>query len=107
MKNILYLTAGGVAAFIFIFILQVAGLFNLKFWGVKYKDAHREIFERSKSYNHAMIRDLENLCIEYKKTEEVGHKDAIAATIHYRRSSFKGELPQHVRTCLNSINYRR
>lgn len=103
MKTILIVIGWIVAFCCIMFMLQGIGLINLKFWGVKYQDAHREIFEHSKSYNHGMIRDLENLCLQYQGLESESHKQAIASTIRHRMSAFDGELPSHVQKCVNSI----
>ena len=103
MKIVLTIIGWLAICFSLIFLLQGFGLINLKFWGVKYQDAHREIFEKTKSYNHGMIRDLENLCLQYQELESDSHKQAIAATIRHRKSSFNGELPQHVKNCINSL----
>lgn len=83
------------------FVGKAAGLFNIKFWGVKYENAHREVFEQTKSYNHGMIRDIENLCLEMKRVESDAHRSAIKSTIQHRMAAFNGELPLHVRQCLN------
>lgn len=104
MKNVLIFITVLIGLAAASFALHGLGLVNLKFWGVKYQDAHREIFEHSKSYNHGMIRDLENLCLQYEGLGSESHKSAIAATIRHRISAFDGELPSHVRKCLNSIN---
>lgn len=85
------------------FAMQGLGLINLKFWGVKYEDARRDVFEQSKSYNHGMIRDIENLCLQYAELESETHKQAIASTIRHRKSAFTGEFPVHVRKCLQNI----
>ncbi len=100
MKKIFIATVG-IATLLF--AVQGFGLFNLKFWGIKYENARREIFEQTKSYNHGMIRDLENLCLAYEEAETKSHKNAIKATIQHRMSAFDGELPRHVRNCLTNL----
>ena len=104
MKIFLLIIAGLIMSLAVTFALQGFGLISLKFWGVKYEDARREIFEETKSYNHGMIRDLENLCLQYQALDSQSHKDAIASTIRHRKSAFTGDLPLHVKQCLNSIN---
>lgn len=86
------------------FLGNAVGLWNLKFWGVKYENAHREIFEQTKSYNHGMIRDIENICLEIEKVESESHKGILRATLQHRLSAFNGELPDHVKKCINKGN---
>lgn len=85
------------------FGLKALGLFNIQFWGVKYEDAHRKVYEQTKAYNHGMIRDIENLCLDAQQVESQTHKDVIKATINHRVSAFTGELPSHVKQCLNTL----
>ncbi len=103
MKAVLTAIGAFISVIALVFILKGIGLVSYQFWGVKYENAHREIFEESKSFNHGMIRDLENLCLEYNRLESRTHKDALGATIQHRRSAFKGQLPNHVQDCINSL----
>lgn len=85
------------------FLLNGLGLFNLKFWGVKYQDARTEIFESTKAYKHGNIREIERMCLDLNKVKSPAHKNALRATIRHRLSSFDyNNLPQHVLSCVQN-----
>ena len=80
------------------FILPAMGLYQIQFWGVKYADANRQVFEHSKSYTHGTIRDLENLKLEYSRAKTPEEKAAILDVVHHRSADFnQGELPTDLR----------
>lgn len=90
------------------FVANGAKLANLKFWGTKYANAEREVFEESKSYNHGMVRDLQNLRMEYESSEEgSAERDVIAQTALHRFSAYdKGDLPPEMEQFLNELETR-
>ena len=63
------------------FGLQGVGLVNLKFWGVKYQDARREIFTHNRSYRESRIQDLARYKLEYERSSDTTEKEAIANMI--------------------------
>ena len=88
-----------------IFSLQTMGYVSLKFWGVKYEDARREIFEHSKAYTHGTIRDLQNLRLEYSKSNDESHRQILADTILHRSAAFPLEkLPHDLRKFINNLS---
>ena len=58
---------------IVIIALVIAGLFGLSYFGwatynyfaPKYEQTRRDVFEKSRAFNEGMIRDLENLKMQY------------------------------------------
>lgn len=103
MKEFLLFIACVILLLATIFVFQAFSLFSLKFWGVQYEDARTDIFEKTKSYKHGTIRDIENLCLDALKAETQTHKDAIKSVINHRIATFDGELPSDVTNCLNQI----
>lgn len=93
MKN-LFLAVAAIG--IITFGLPALGLFNINFWGVKYEDAKRNVFEQSKSYNHGMQRDIQNLINSYDLADE-NQKNALKATIRHRLAAFDiNDLPSQI-----------
>ena len=86
------------------FSLQGLGYISLKFWGPKYEDARREIFENTKSYKHGMIRDLQNLRMEYKKATDEGTRGMLSDTILHRTAALPLEgLPYDLRNFITTL----
>lgn len=77
-------------------------LWNINFWGVKFQNAEQNVFEQTKSYNHGMIRDLQNMCLALEEAETDTHKSAIRTTMRHRMAAFNGQLPSHVQNCINN-----
>lgn len=93
-----------ISVFLFIFAMQAFGLFSLKFWGVKYENARREVFEETKSYKHGTIRDLQNLMLEYQAAESEAHKSALRSVILHRSAAFDpNELTPELRQFLSTL----
>lgn len=63
---------------------------NLKsntFFGPQERALENKIYKESEQFNDGMIRDLENLRMEYLKSTEI-QKEALKATILHRFSSY-------------------
>ena len=84
-------------------LIQGNDFFMYKFFGIKYENVRREIFEQSQAYNQGMKQELENMRIEYDKADDA-HKDAIAC-IMLRRVSYFGEekLPPDMREFVTQL----
>lgn len=66
--------------------------------GIQLADADRKIMEQSKSYNDGMVRDFENLKLQYDGAND-GQRAALRATILHRFSVYPEEqLPPHLRS---------
>ena len=63
---------------------------NLKFWGVKYENAHREIFEQTKSYNQGKTQQLAKYYVEWKEGDQ-DTKDAIKFAIRHQFSDYQAD----------------
>ena len=63
---------------------------NLKFWGVKYENAHREIFEQTKSYNQGKTQQLAKYYVEWKDGDEET-KATIKFTIRHQFADYNAD----------------
>ena len=64
----------------FIFSMNLFGLANYSFFAPKYRAVENQVFKESEQYNDGMVRDLENLQMEYMKandTQKAALKDII------------------------------
>ena len=96
IKNIFILFTGIVVLVSVIFGVSLGGYHLYKYFAPKYAAVDREVFKESPSYNDGMIRDLDNLMIEYRKAD-ASHKEALKAVILHRFSVFPEEkMPPHI-----------
>lgn len=104
MKTVGAAVVGLLAFLLLIFALQGLGFISLKFWGPKYEDARREIFENTKSYKQGNIRDLQNLMIEYRGADSDGHRKALKDVILHRFAAVdRQDLTPELRRFLSEI----
>lgn len=98
----------GISAFI-VGVLVIAGImaitwaiqgndfFMYKFFGPKYEQTRREIFEQSKAYNQGMIQELQSLQLDHAKGN-VEQKAAIRSIVLHRYADFDdSKLPGDLR----------
>jgi hypothetical protein len=98
-------------AFIMAIAIGIAALFGLSFLGYKsyeyfapkYRAVDNQVFKQSEQYNDGMIRDLENLQLEYiKATAE--QKDALRAITLHRFSVYpEDRMPPNLRNFYNDL----
>lgn len=81
MKNAGYIIGGLIAVAVLTFTANAIGLVNLTFWGPKYQQAHREIFEETQSYVHGKASHISRLRLEYESTESDSRKRALRGMI--------------------------
>jgi hypothetical protein len=90
----------GIAA---IFGLSYLGYESYKFFAPKYRQVDNQVFKESEQYNDGMIRDLENLQLEYINADK-DHKDALRAIVLHRFSVYpEDRLPPNLRNFYNSL----
>jgi len=63
------------------FVGQAYSLWNLKFWGPKFEDAKREVWEQTDSRINGAIQQIARSQLEYLRAEDQVEKDAICATL--------------------------
>ena len=90
------------ASLLLLFVLQAFGLFSSAFFGPREEAVRRRIFEQSQAYNAGMIRDLENLKLDYLVADEA-HRAALRGVILHRFSSYGGRPPPDLETFYNSL----
>jgi hypothetical protein len=108
MKNAIIYTFITIITLVVIFLLtqmgNMLGLWNIKFWGTKYEDARRDVFENTKSFRDGSNRDLMELCIQYKTAQDESAKMIIASTINQRRLSVPDDaLTSNTLNCLYEV----
>ncbi len=74
-----------------IFLLQSLDFASLVFWGPKYENAHRQIFENTKSFRDGSSRDLDNLRIAYIQAKTPEEKSIILDTLRHRALGIPSE----------------
>lgn len=80
------------------FGLNLFGLAQYQFFAPKYRAVENQVFKQSEQYNDGMIRDLENLQMEYMNAD-VEHKQALRAIILHRFSVYdENRLPYNLRS---------
>jgi hypothetical protein len=73
------------------------------YFGPKYAATERKIFEETKSYNDGMIRDLENLMMQYQ-TAKPEQQEALKAVVIHRFSVYQiDKLPVHLQQFYTSL----
>ena len=103
MKTILFAILGIVTFIALIFGLQALDYGSLIFWGTKYENAHREIFEQTKSFRDGSARDLDNLRIAYLQAKSSEEKSIIKDTIRHRADGVPADqLSPAIQQIINS-----
>ena len=92
-----------VGALALIFGLTFLGYKSYEFFAPKYRAVDNQVFKQSEQYNDGMIRDLENLQLEYiKATAE--QKDALRAITLHRFSVYpEDKMPPNLRNFYNDL----
>ena len=85
------------------FGLNIAGLASYNFFAPKYRAVDNKVFKESEQYNDGMIRDLENLQMEYVNSD-ADHKQALRAIILHRFSVYdENRLPYNLRSFYDQL----
>ena len=90
------------------FILVIAGCSYLgwlsyDYFAPKYMATDNKVFHESQQYNDGMVRDLENLQMEYMNAD-ADHKQALRAIILHRFSVYPEEkMPANLRNFYNQL----
>jgi hypothetical protein len=102
-KQIYYALGLLVSTLALIFFLSLAGFESYKYFAPKYRAVDTEVFKQSEQYNDGMIRDLEDLQMEYIKADKE-HKDALRAIVLHRFSVYpEDKLPPNLRNFYNDL----
>lgn len=75
-----------------------------KYFGITYSNANREIFEKSKSYIHGKIENLQRLKLEYEITDDIEHKKAIRYMILVESSTITDlNIPKDLKIFIDNL----
>lgn len=86
-----------------IFGISYGGYEMYAFLAPKYRAVDNKVFKESEQYNDGMIRDLENLQMEYMKANDE-QKIAMKAIIVHRFSVYpEDKLPLNLRSFYNQL----
>lgn len=88
MENIIKILTGFIAAALFIFAISYGSYSLYTFFAPRYAATQRKVFLETQGYNEGMIRDLENLKIQYLQTNDEG-KETLKPIIIHRFSVYQ------------------
>jgi len=98
----------GTVMFVVMGIAIMTGLSVLSYqaydyFAPKYRATDNKVFKESEQYNDGMVRDLENLQLEYMNADKE-HKDALRAITLHRFSVYPEEkMPPNLRNFHNDL----
>jgi len=99
-KEISAIVVGWIA---FIVLAMFGSYFAYSYFAPKYRAVDNEVFKQSEQYNDGMIRDLENLQMDYINADK-DHKDALRAIVLHRFSVYpEDKLPPNLRNFYNDL----
>jgi hypothetical protein len=102
-KDAMAAMSGLVLAALAIFALSFGGYQMYSYFAPKYRAVDNEVFKQSEQYNDGMIRDLENLQMDYINADK-DHKDALRAIVLHRFSVYpEDKLPPNLRNFYNDL----
>ena len=92
-----------IGAIALIFGLTFLGYKSYEFFAPKYRAVDNQVFKESEQYNDGMIRDLENLQVEYINAD-ADKKQALRAIVLHRFSVYpEDKMPPNLRNFYNSL----
>jgi hypothetical protein len=99
-KEISAIVVGWVALII---LAMFGSFFAYQYFAPKYRQVDNEVFKQSEQYNDGMIRDLENLQMDYINADK-DHKDALRAIVLHRFSVYpEDKMPPNLRNFYNDL----
>jgi len=102
--KVAFSSAVGLVAFVSLICgLSYLGWASYDYFAPKYRATENKVFKESEQYNDGMIRDLENLQMEYMNAD-ADHKLALRAIILHRFSVYdENRLPYNLRSFYNQL----
>ena len=84
-------------------IVQGNDFFMYRFFGLRYENTRREIFEQSKAYRQGMVQEVQNMLFEYEQADE-GHKAALGSMILHRAADVPDDaMPADLRASIQQL----
>ena len=85
------------------FLANALGFVSFSFWAPKVEQVRYDTFKQSQAYNEGMVRDLENLKIEYMNGN-ADQKASMRGIILHRFAVYDtNKLPEDLKTFYSSI----
>ncbi len=97
-----------ITGMIFLFFAAIVALtffgFEMNsYFSPKYAALENRVFHETQAYNDGMVRDLENIKMQYDEADKAG-KDALRATALHRFSIYPNErLPADLQNFFNNL----
>ena len=86
-----------------IVVAMFGSFFAYQYFAPKYRAVDNQVFKQSEQYNDGMIRDLENLQMDYIAADK-DHKDALRAIVLHRFSVYpEDKMPPNLRNFYNDL----
>jgi len=99
-KEISVIVVGWVALIV---VAMFGSFFAYQYFAPKYRAVDNQVFKQSEQYNDGMIRDLENLQMDYIAADK-DHKDALRAIVLHRFSVYpEDKMPPNLRNFYNDL----
>jgi hypothetical protein len=99
-KEISAMVVGWIALIV---VAMFGSFFAYQYFAPKYRAVDNEVFKQSEQYNDGMIRDLENLQIEYISAD-AEKKQALRAIVLHRFSVYpEDKMPPNLRNFYNEL----
>jgi len=99
-KEISAVVVGWIA---FVIVAMFGSFWSYQYFAPRYRAVDNEVFKQSEQYNDGMIRDLENLQMDYVNADR-DHKDAVRAIVLHRFSVYpEDRLPPNLRNFYNNL----
>jgi hypothetical protein len=103
MKEIGIVVAWCLTAIALVFGLTAIGYGLSSYFAPKYRALDNQVFKESEQYNDGMVRDLEDLQMQYMQAD-AGHKDAIRAIVLHRFSVYpEDRMPANLRNFYDQL----
>ena len=90
----------GIAA---LFGISYLGYMSYSFFAPKYRAVDNQVFKESEQYNDGMVRDLENIQMEYMKADAAGRQGLKAIALHRFSVYPEDRLPPNLRNFYDQL----
>lgn len=86
-----------------ILLLTGVGAVFGRYLGIYNEESRRQIHQESQAHQDGMAQNLDNLCREWRSETDGTAKAGIASSIRHRHAAYRGELPDHIQSCIEEI----
>lgn len=104
MKDLLESIGIAILVFVFLAFISLCGYWSYNYFAPRYEQVRYNTFKESQSYNDAMLRDLQNIRMEYIKANDEQKAALRAIAIHRFEVYDINRLPDDLRQFYYSIN---